>query len=896
MDSEAVKILVVDDLQEKLLVYRSILEEPGIEIVEARSGREALQALLKDDYAVALLDVNMPDVDGFETAGLIRARKRCAHMPIIFVTAHTDEIHARRGYAYGAVDYILTPVVPEVLRTKVSVFVQLFRMNRRAGEQAARELARSEGERAWLTAALENSTDLVGRVSPDGAISLNRVGLTMLGYDGHRAARAERSPPSWVEAGVWKSALAHATSEGLWFGETRLRRADGSDVPVSLVMLSHRGGDGAIEAFSVIARDLTARRRAEQSLAESERRYRDLVESLPAALYTCDAQGRVELYNQAAVDLWGREPVVDRDCWNGAWKQEKRDGQPMTIADCPVSQALKGAELSACEEMVIVRSDGTRRQVIPHPRVLRDSSGRAIGVVNMLIDITDLRSAERSRSLLAQIVDSTDDAVISKDLDGVVTWCNRGAEKLFGYAADELVGQPGRILIPEELREEEARMLDRIKSGLHVEHFETVRRRKNGSLVDVSISLSPVRDATGRVIGASKIARDISERRRAEHELRQHREHLAQLVQERTAELRESHDRLRQADRLASIGTLAAGLGHDMGNLLLPVRMRLDALDQVALPAEAREDLAAISSACEYLNRLSQGLRLLAMSPDKASEPGESTTLTRWWEETYPFLRSVVSAEVSLAASIGSDVPDVAIAPHVFTQIVFNLVQNAADALRGRRDGKILMTANRGVEVGFVAIEVSDNGPGMSEETRNRCLEPFFTTKTRSISTGLGLALVSGAVRSAGGQMEIQTSPGQGALFRMLLPEVSKVATCPTEQGNSPQRARVDVADLRTSAYIATILKGMGLEVDSGRWSEADRHELAVVDARGMPGERIEEFLRQHQRRLVVVLGDGMDGVKSDRIVRLEHSPPAVELRTALDGAIRSLRAAPAAP
>src|SRR5207248_1714605 len=138
-----IRVLVVDDLPEKILVYRSVLEQPGVEVVAAGSGAEALRLLLEEDrgFAVILLDVNMPGMDGFETADLIRSRKRCAHTPIIFVTAHADEVHALRGYASGAVDYILAPVIPEILRTKVSVFVHLFRLRQQVLSQAEERIA-----------------------------------------------------------------------------------------------------------------------------------------------------------------------------------------------------------------------------------------------------------------------------------------------------------------------------------------------------------------------------------------------------------------------------------------------------------------------------------------------------------------------------------------------------------------------------------------------------------------------------------------------------------------------------------------------------------------------------------------------------------------------------------
>ena len=135
---EKVNILVVDDLQEKHVVFRTILDELGQNIISARSGKEALAAILEQDFAVILLDVNMPDIDGLETAGLIRQYKRSAQTPIVFITAYVDDVQASRGYALGAVDYIPSPVVPEVLRSKVRVFVELYRMNRQLVRRAWR--------------------------------------------------------------------------------------------------------------------------------------------------------------------------------------------------------------------------------------------------------------------------------------------------------------------------------------------------------------------------------------------------------------------------------------------------------------------------------------------------------------------------------------------------------------------------------------------------------------------------------------------------------------------------------------------------------------------------------------------------------------------------------------
>src|SRR5437588_2055790 len=161
-DSDQANILVVDDLPDNLLVARSVLEELGQNLLTARSGTEALRHVLERDFAVILLDVNMPGMDGYETAALIRARKRSAHTPIIFITAYADEMNTAQGYALGAVDYVLSPVVPEVLRTKVRVFVELHLMTQQVRRQADERviLAKAQAARAAAEDATRRSNFL----------------------------------------------------------------------------------------------------------------------------------------------------------------------------------------------------------------------------------------------------------------------------------------------------------------------------------------------------------------------------------------------------------------------------------------------------------------------------------------------------------------------------------------------------------------------------------------------------------------------------------------------------------------------------------------------------------------------------------------------------------------
>jgi PAS domain S-box-containing protein len=202
----------------------------------------------------------------------------------------------------------------------------------------------------------------------------------------------------------------------------------------------------------------------------------------------------------------------------GSWKLYWPDGTPLPHDECPMAMALKERRPIRGMEAIAERPDGTRVPFIPYPTPLYDCSGAFIGAVNMLVDISERKSHEDNENLLASIVSNSDDAIISKNLEGVITSWNAGAERLFGYLTAEIIGKPVLILIPAGRENEELIILERIKRGERIDHYETIRRRKDGRLVEVSLSVSPVKSGS-KVVGAAKIARDISEKKRAEERM-----------------------------------------------------------------------------------------------------------------------------------------------------------------------------------------------------------------------------------------------------------------------------------------------------------------------------------------------------------------------------------------
>ncbi|HLJ46903.1 MAG TPA: PAS domain S-box protein [Bryobacteraceae bacterium] len=251
---------------------------------------------------------------------------------------------------------------------------------------------------------------------------------------------------------------------------------------------------------------------------------REILDVLPIAVIITDANGLLTYFNPAAERLVGRSPVLGVDRWCITWKLFLPDGRPLPHDQCPLAAVLRGENIVEGAAFLAERPDHSRFWVVPYPALLRNVDGKVTGVLNMLVDMTALKvaqtKAEHDSLLLSAIVDSSDDAIISKDLNGVITSWNKSAERLFGYTSGEIVGKPITILIPPERLDEEPYILARLRRGERVEHFETVRLRKDGKLIDTSVSISPVRDPWGHIIGASKIVRDITDSKRTERSAR----------------------------------------------------------------------------------------------------------------------------------------------------------------------------------------------------------------------------------------------------------------------------------------------------------------------------------------------------------------------------------------
>lgn len=270
---------------------------------------------------------------------------------------------------------------------------------------------------------------------------------------------------------------------------------------------------------------LLARQHAEESLRKQSEWLRIMLASIGDAVISTDADGRVTFMNAVAEALtgWTYAEAVGRPMPDIFRIVDERTRQP---AENPALRALRERNVvGMANHMVLISRDGTERPIDDSAAPMRSESGEVIGAVLIFRDVTERNRAEEVKARLAAIVESSDDAVVSKTLDGVIRSWNLGAERLFGYTSEEAVGQHITLIIPPDRRNEELRILERLRRGERVEHFETVRVSKDGRLLDISLTVSPIRDGAGRVIGASKVARDITAQKQTAEALRQSEEH-----------------------------------------------------------------------------------------------------------------------------------------------------------------------------------------------------------------------------------------------------------------------------------------------------------------------------------------------------------------------------------
>jgi PAS domain S-box-containing protein len=394
---------------------------------------------------------------------------------------------------------------------------------------------------------------------------------------------------------------------------------------------------------------------------------------------------------------------------------------------------------------------------VGHP--VLNASGDLVQFVGSSTDITERKWAEQATRLLAAIVESSHDAIVSKSLNGVITSWNKGAERLFGYAAEEAVGQNITLIIPPERRDEERTIVDQLTRGERIDHFETVRMRKDGSLLDVSLTISPMKDASGSVVGASKLARDITERKRAEEALRQAQTDLA------------------HASRLTTMGEFTASLAHEVKQPIAAAVtdantcVRWITRDEPDLK-EAREAAWRIVKDAERAAEIINRVRLLFK---KGTPQRELVDVNEVAREMIVLLEDEASRHsISVRTELAEDLPHVIGDRVQLQQVLMNLIVNGVDAMHDVDAPRELIIKSQPVENNELLLSVSDTGVGLPRHQADQIFNAFFTTKPHG--TGMGLRISRSIIESHGGRLWAADNSPRGASFCFTLPTKAETA------------------------------------------------------------------------------------------------------------------------
>jgi PAS domain S-box-containing protein len=411
--------------------------------------------------------------------------------------------------------------------------------------------------------------------------------------------------------------------------------------------------------------------------------------------------------------------------------------------DSIISRVRRGERIEHFDT-VRQRKDGTLIDISLTISPVRDSSGRIVGASKVAREITDRKRAERSTALLAAIVDSSDDAIVSKTLDGIITTWNKSAERIFGYLPGEAIGKHITLIIPRDRWDEESSIIARIRSGERVDHFQTLRRRKDGSLVDVSLTISPVKDSAGNIIGASKVARDITAQVRAAEALRGSEEELRRLsqsldhqVRSRTGELQELSwqlMRLRDEERRHVARELHDSAGQSLAVLAIEV-------DQLLQKASTTPELTAdIERIRETVRQLHSDIRTTSylLHPPLLDESGLGAAIS--WYAGGLTERTALPIDVEISDDLGR-------LPRELELVLFRFVQEAVTNIHRHANAtraSIVMSRSQS----HVTAEVRDNGSGMSPERLRQIT---------SGGSGLGVRGMRERIRQFQGSMKLHS-------------------------------------------------------------------------------------------------------------------------------------------
>ncbi len=646
----------------------------------------------------------------------------------------------------------------------------------------------------------ESMMDAFVSVDMNGVIrEFNQVYQDMLGYSEEELPRLtyrDLTPEKWhaFEAGILQTQVFVQGYSEVY--EKEYRRKEGTVFPVELRTYLLRNTSGEPAGMWAIVRDISDRKEAEKALADSELLLRESQKLSPVGSCEWEMATDKLYWSDEQFRIFGYEPGAIAPSYQAFLAALHADDKERVIA--AVNQAVEG-EAPYVTEYRILRPDGVERVIYAKGEVRRDRQGRPVRMIGSIIDITDQKQMEealrKSEHQYRELVENANSIILRWNRRGEITFMNEFGLKFFGYSEQELLGQHvvGTIVPSDESSGRDLRpLMDEICHD--PERFErnvNENQRRNGEQVWVAWTNKAVLDESGQVVEVFSVGSDITDRKRAEEELLRHREHLEELVAERTAELRQAMAQLMQSEKLAALGSLVAGVAHELNTPLGNTRTIAGALGEEvrAFAVSVDSGILRRSQLEAFINRSQEAVALLECNAARAADlighfkqvAVDQTSMRR---RRFHLRRTVEEILATLqpqfkhtAHRYELDIPaelELDSYPGPLEQIIANLVTNSlAHGFAGLEAGRIRILA-RAKDRQQVVLTYLDNGLGIPSDTQNRIFEPFFTTGLGSGGSGLGLFIVYNLVTGVlGGTIQVQSHPGQGTNFTLTLPRIA---------------------------------------------------------------------------------------------------------------------------
>jgi two-component system cell cycle sensor histidine kinase/response regulator CckA len=753
------RILICDDEEGIRKSLGGLLRDNGYEVAVAENSAGCVEMVAAQDFDLMILDIIMPDMDGIEV--LDRIKKMGKDTEVIMITGYADKEKAIATFRLNAYDFIEKPFESKEILNTVSHCLSKLDLEKDL-EKRSWDLKESEKKYRRI---FDESKDMIYITTREGRFAdVNEAGVKLLGYDSKQEVLAMESVELLYYNPDDRKLFQESIEQDGFVKDypIEFKKKDGTRISVLITSTMRKDENGNVLGYEGIIRDVTAieaaRKRTEglmRSIREAKEEWEATFDAIEDAIFLVDETFTIQRANKGLAKLVGEDltDIIGQRCY------KLLHGIDHVPKFCPRPLVVKN------------RHSYTGELWEPHlNRHLRIYYYPIIGakkgvreVIHVIADITERLKARQEIEYLASVVRHSQDAIISTDLNCQITSWNEVAERIFGYGEKEAVGNYMDMIVPEEQRKECHLVVEEIGEGGRPTYHEATRKTKNGELLDVELTASPIKDRKGDIIGVSFIMRDVTYQKQLE----------AKLV---------------HAQKMESVGTLAGGIAHDFNNLLMGIQGYASLMLLKTDPSHSHYDmLKKLEQQVASGANLTSQLLGFARGGKYELEPTNLDALINRSSQMFGRTKK----EIVIHRKFGKDIWTVDVDQGQIEQVLLNLYVNAWQAMPG--GGNLyLETGNVTLDESFVKpydvkpgryvkLSVTDTGVGMDEKIQKRIFDPFFTTKEMGRGTGLGMASVYGIVQNHKGIITVCSKEGYGTTFNIYLPASEKVAIKPTK-------------------------------------------------------------------------------------------------------------------